>query len=126
MESFSMATSEAIPILCCGDFNATPDSPTYAAMAQGSCGLELRSAFAMANGKEPTYTNFTEQYQGCLDYIWLESSGDDPLLSVVEAPSAVHEDVTLLSEDVALPSRRFPSDHLPLTCLLALRSSRQR
>ena len=121
MESHGHA-GEAIPILCCGDFNATPDSPTYAQLRNPGCGCKLLSAFHLANGKEPAYTNFTEQYQGCLDYIWVECAGPSPLLRVVEAPCAVHEDEALLAEDVALPSRRFPSDHLSLTCILAIRS----
>ena len=121
MESFA---TEAIPILCCGDFNATPESPTYAQLQALSCGCKLLSAFHLANGREPMFTNFTEQYQGCLDYIWVESAGASPLLRVVEAPCAVHEDEALLAEDIALPSRRFPSDHLPLICLLAIRAAR--
>ena len=60
----------------------------------------------------PEYTNFTQNFTGCLDYIFHDRS----TLKVVDiVPMPSHEAVT---KDTALPSEKVPSDHLALVCTL--------
>jgi len=59
------------------------------------------------NGTEPPFTNYTENFKGCLDYILLY--GNVNVVGGVALP-----DQTELSIETALPNSRIPSDHLPL------------
>lgn len=60
----------------------------------------------------PLYTNYTQNFTGCLDYILHEPAR----LRVVETvPMPSHEEVI---KDTALPSETIPSDHLALVCTL--------
>lgn len=56
----------------------------------------------------PKYTNYTEDFKDCLDYIFYDTKCLESL-SFVPFP-----DESLLSENTALPSKVFPSDHLAL------------
>lgn len=69
--------------------------------------LHLESACGI-----PDYTNFTEEFKGCLDYIFY-SKNSLVVTDVVPMPS--HESVTAQGW---LPSEYFPSDHLALVCTL--------
>ncbi|CAK9092902.1 Carbon catabolite repressor protein 4 homolog 1 (CCR4 homolog 1) [Durusdinium trenchii] len=123
-------TAGRVPILVCGDFNSTPDSAVYEYFRRGTvrqehedlkkdpCGLmrllNLRSGACMATayetctGKEATFTNYTEDFKGTLDYIWFSPEN----LSVL-AISQV-DDESQLSQESALPSSTRPSDHVSL------------
>ena len=58
----------------------------------------------------PPYTNFVPEFQGCLDYIFVEPDRL-PIAQVVPMPS--HAEVTDLT---ALPNKLFPSDHIAIVC----------
>lgn len=60
----------------------------------------------------PPYTNFTEEFQGCLDYIFYSKNSLE-VTDVVPMPS--HEKVIA---QIGLPSEYFPSDHIALVCTL--------
>lgn len=62
---------------------------------------------ASAYGK-PEFTNFTEGFAGCLDYIFYQHDQLD-VAQVVPLPSTEE-----LQQHVALPSVVFPSDHVAL------------
>ena len=70
--------------------------------------IESNLAFSSACGY-PSYTNFVPAFNGCLDYIYIDSTLQTE--RVIPLPS--HEDVT---QNIALPNRVFPSDHLALVC----------
>ena len=54
------------------------------------------------------FTNYTAGFKDILDYIFVST----PTISVVRAP--VFPSVAELSEETAIPSSRFPSDHVAL------------
>ena len=98
-------------VLVMGDFNAEPAEPTYARMSSAG----FRSAFAEANGAEPTVTwpsglqapaMDTEGPPGCLDYIWLR--GAIRVTSARLAFDRPHPDDPTL----------YPSDHLGISAHL--------
>lgn len=62
----------------------------------------------------PEYTNFTGDFKACLDYIFYEKE-NIKTLSFVPFP-----DESVLSQNTALPSQVFPSDHLALIADLRL------
>ena len=74
-------------------------------------GVDLRHDLVLASSDELTtsFTNYVRGYIGCLDYIFYEATR-----------LRVRQVVPLPPEDqvapTALPSRRFPSDHLSLCC----------
>jgi endonuclease/exonuclease/phosphatase family metal-dependent hydrolase len=96
-----------------GDFNAEPDEPTYARMVAAG----FRSAYAEANGGEPSITwpsglqapaMDTDGPPGCLDYIWVR--GAVRVLDARLAFDRAHpEDPTL-----------YPSDHFGLAAHLEI------
>mmetsp|Transcript_3408 Transcript_3408/g.9763 ORF Transcript_3408/g.9763 Transcript_3408/m.9763 type:complete len:604 (+) Transcript_3408:115-1926(+) len=119
-----------LPLLICGDFNSTPKSAVYEYLRRGCvppnhedlradpCGLlkqlNLRHSISMAtayetcNRREATYTNYTEDFKGTLDYIWFT-----PDALAVLAISQV-DDEQHLAQETALPSSTRPSDHVSL------------
>ena len=78
-------------------------------MSQDSS-LLLHSAYRQVLGVDMP-TSFTDKYAGVLDYVF----ASDGL-----TPTAVLDkfDDSVLREEVALPSSRCPSDHLPLVTVL--------
>lgn len=115
-------------MLFCGDFNSLPDSEAYSFITTGNfqcCPswkstnmnsikdttlrhtLNLESACGI-----PAYTNFTEEFQGCLDYIFYNKNSLE-VTDIVPMPS--HEKV---SSQIGLPNEYFPSDHIALVCTL--------
>jgi len=119
-----------MPMLIAGDFNSTPESAVYEYLRRGSvrgdhedlhhdpCGLLsklnlshrlcLATAYETCNGREATYTNYTEDFKGTLDYIWFS-----PDALAVLAISQV-DDESQLAQETALPSSTRPSDHVSL------------
>lgn len=58
----------------------------------------------------PEYTNYTQNFTGCLDYIFHDRAN----LKVVEVvPMPKHEEII---KETAIPSETVPSDHLALVC----------
>ncbi|CAJ1350734.1 unnamed protein product [Effrenium voratum] len=120
------------PLLLAGDFNSTPDSAVYEYLNCGSIRedhkdlqhdpsgllrrfsrqlqhqLCLATAYAICNGREASFTNYTEDFQGTLDYIWFSPDA----LSVLAITQV--DDEAELKKEQALPSSTRPSDHVSL------------
>ena len=95
------------PLVVVGDFNAEPVEPTYRVMEAAG----FRSAFAVANGREPDVTwpsgiqapgMDTDGDPGCLDYIWVRGAIEVSSCALAFDRPAV-DDPTL-----------YPSDHIGL------------
>jgi len=126
------------PLVLAGDFNIIPDTPTYKMLTQGTLskddtvnypdpkhGMEwtpthtkMDSAYAVANGQEPNFTNYAKPrddpvFIETLDYIFLSSNHDWRVHSVKPLP---HRD------DVKgpLPNADEPSDHIMISAILEL------
>jgi CCR4-NOT transcription complex subunit 6 len=69
--------------------------------------IKMKSTYASLNGKEPVFTNYTENFQGCLDYIWVSSN-----MHIVSVLKIIDENEA--SKNKALPSMQYPSDHISL------------
>lgn len=86
--------------------------PRLAYTGPGEGRVQLQSAFTTMGGAEPLFTNYTEGFKGCLDYITYVPDGLR-CSAVGELPPE-----SALKEDVALPNAKQPSDHLPVLCRL--------
>jgi CCR4-NOT transcription complex subunit 6 len=102
-------------IILCGDFNATPDSRVYKLVSTYEDTNDsidqiypLRSAYKEIHGSEPSFTNYTHSFQGCLDYIWFSS---DVLL-----PRYATDLPSIDELESFIPNRNHASDHLALYC----------
>lgn len=115
-----------LPIIVGGDFNSMPDSGVYELLEKGNVtgkhpdlgnyyygtysseGLQhnimLASAYKAIG--EPTFTNYTGDYIGVLDYVWYTTD----TLKVCGLLQPL--DYALLSSP--LPNPHFPSDHISL------------
>lgn len=80
--------------------SANPDSEAPA--------IQLCSLYA-ANGGEPPFTNYTPDFTGTLDYIFLSDSGYLKPVSLLEVPGPESADII-----GGLPNHHHPSDHLPI------------
>jgi endonuclease/exonuclease/phosphatase family metal-dependent hydrolase len=118
-----------------GDFNFTPDSAAYRLFTTGSVadcdkalfpkpppyGSEkdlsflnlsqpLRSAYVLARGREPEFTNYSESawggsFSGILDFLF--TSDDRIVVTSVD-------DLPALVDSKPLPNETAPSDHVPV------------
>ncbi|XP_049832497.1 2',5'-phosphodiesterase 12 [Schistocerca gregaria] len=121
-------------LLLCGDFNSTPECGVYQLMTQqmvtedavdwssnvaetvkGVC-LSHKFNIASACGT-PDFTNYTEGFAGCLDYIFFQT---DNLQVTQVVPLPTEEE---LKQHTALPNVVFPSDHLALVADLKWKES---
>lgn len=76
--------------------------------------LPFKSAYKEYFGSEGPITNASQEFRGCLDYIFYRGAQGKPmealqLLQALPLPSAQD-----LQPHVPLPSPDYPSDHLPL------------
>lgn len=71
--------------------------------------LNLASAYHVALGTEPPYTNFTLNFQGTLDYILFDPNSLR-CLAVAQIPG--RDEIRATGQ--ALPNAQYPSDHLML------------
>nr|CAH7722308.1 unnamed protein product [Callosobruchus chinensis] len=123
----SQYSTKKVSLIFCGDFNSTPDCGIYKLYTTGKVskdcidyqskkeeaiqevefkqGLKLNSAYGT-----PKYTNYTAGFADCLDYIYYDT---DSFQTTQVVPLPSHEEVT---QNIALPSVVFPSDHLALVC----------
>lgn len=69
--------------------------------------VPFRSAMKEFFEHEPSFTNYTAKFKGCLDYVMMRG------LHVTHASPLPSE--AELSLETALPNSKLPSDHLPLT-----------
>jgi len=73
------------------------------------CGARLRIARGLVSASGfPEWTNYVGGFIGALDYVWV-SSRDFAPRAVSPLPP-----LTAVTEHVALPNARFPSDHVPM------------
>lgn len=112
-----------VAVLFCGDFNSDFTKSLYGFMVSGTISpkhedclkispdgdarLHHRFYFESACGT-PKYTNYTEDFKGCLDYIFIEKS-KLRVSKIVPVPTE-----TELQQYKGLPNEYFPSDHLAL------------
>jgi CCR4-NOT transcription complex subunit 6 len=130
-----------LPLVLCGDFNSEPNSAVHQLLsgnlkagrrialsreqlpadpsnilsmrgAHLSHSLFLCSAYGTVLGAEPEFTNYTENYTGCLDYVWCSANHITPL-AVLAVPS---EGELRSGSGTPLPNPQYPSDHI---CLCA-------
>jgi CCR4-NOT transcription complex subunit 6 len=113
-----------LPLVLCGDFNSTPDSPVYELLTTGQVvqghvedpytllatglghNMPLRSSHVSVVGHEAPVTNYTLRFSGTLDYVMFSSN---TLRAMAVSNALSYEE---LNRDVALPSPTQPSDHL--------------
>jgi endonuclease/exonuclease/phosphatase family metal-dependent hydrolase len=129
--------AEGKPFICAGDWNITPDSGLYRMLATGECeaallppvkhgvafkpdiGTGVHSAYALANGREPDFTNYAqtknddEPFIDTLDYIFLSKCGR---WRVDKVDAVVHRD----DMPGPLPNDTEPSDHVSIGADLTL------
>jgi len=105
-----------------GDFNSLPDSATYGYLLEGKLpksfknegiymhnlinynhSLSLNSVYSEIN--EP-FTNFSNTFEGCLDYIWYTQE----YFKVQKFLESIPRDVI----GYGVPNIYHPSDHIPL------------
>lgn len=134
------------PVLLLGDLNSAPGQMPYELLAknewstdvlleaevqrqsnvltkfvESSCrlpqNLQFCSCYKEATGNEPVMTSLTNEYgvftSFCLDYIWLSKDRGLKLTGVMKEC-----DEADLREFDALPSPKFPSDHVPIMARL--------
>lgn len=140
--------SRNLPLVLCGDFNSDTSSAVYKLLASNRVGSRTRfvglpredlprdpynilhgkishnvaldSAFRAFHGRDPEFTNYTQDFVGCLDHAWITT---DKLLvkSLLEIPTKFT--LTAFAR-TALPNPQFPSDHVALVFdLLPIASS---
>lgn len=121
-----------IPLLVCGDFNATRESSVYELLDRGRVspnhpdlaghsyghftrdGIEhpfsLRSAYAHIAGTQDDliFTNYTPPFTGIIDYIWYSTNTLDAI-SLLGPP-----DYDYLKRVPGFPNYHFPSDHIQI------------
>ncbi|VVC92956.1 unnamed protein product [Leptidea sinapis] len=99
-----------ISLILCGDFNSVPSCGIYQLYTTGCAPINDLALFqetllGSAAGT-PQYTNFTEGFAECLDYIFFDKNNLE-VEQVIPFPS-----VEELTQHKALPSIVFPSDHI--------------
>ncbi|XP_976374.3 2',5'-phosphodiesterase 12 [Tribolium castaneum] len=110
-----------VRVILCGDFNSVPTSTVYEFLTKGNLSrdnkvfektvnnVNLRHDFQLQSAcGSPTYTNYTDDFRGCLDYIFIEK-GKMRVCNVVPFPK--NEDLEAFE---GLPNEVYPSDHLAL------------
>nr|XP_023019756.1 2',5'-phosphodiesterase 12-like [Leptinotarsa decemlineata] len=112
-----------VAVILCGNFNSQPDQSLYEYVTKGMIDpahedclkVSENGMIAMYHclGMEsacgtPKFTNYTKDFKGCLDYIFIESEK----LKVRQVIPMTEEEE--LAKHEGLPNEYFPSDHLPL------------
>lgn len=135
--------SQQLSTVVCGDFNSEPTSAVYELMRYGQIetshaeldaiwqsnavrvlpdlenlnhNFEWSSVMESIYGSEPLFTNYTANYKGTLDYMFYSHS----TMQVVSATHFPDEQSLLDINMGGLPNVRYPSDHLMLSCTLAI------
>ncbi|EER02682.1 carbon catabolite repressor protein, putative, partial [Perkinsus marinus ATCC 50983] len=127
VQGWSNSQNGVLPVIVCGDFNSTPESAVYELLTTGRLSpssipddpygilppvnqmhhsLPLRSIYPAVVNSEATYTNYTQKFQGTLDYICFTQNS---LRGLAVSNTYSYEE---LSAETALPSPTQPSDHI--------------
>ena len=112
-------------LVICGDFNSLPDSRQIQLLLKEKTqitdfwkkkhrNLKFRSAYSKYRQKNqrsehPSFTNYTGNFKGVLDYIFYSRKSPLLLKRILKIPKSGE-----LRENIAIPNRKWPSDHLPL------------
>ncbi len=126
--SLEYTSGPQIPLIICGDFNCAADSGVYELITLGSVPgnhtdmgnrgygsltrdgmahpFKLKSAYNSPD--ELSFTNYTPNFTGILDYIWYSTNA----LQIRELLGNVDEEY--LQRVPGFPNHWFPSDHLSL------------
>ena len=143
LESFVMSRGSNVPLIVCGDLNSTPDTAAYDLLSRqavhpGHPDVNLKSkddaiprilpdcrslthsfnfgsAYSTVMGQEPSYTNYTVNFKGVLDYIWYSMQHLRPLSTV---PIPDEDELTKFGK--GLPSTMHSSDHIMLVADMQL------
>ena len=138
--SVEYSSASQIPLLICGDFNSGADSGVYELITQGSVApdhyhfgdrkygnftrdgiahqFSMKSAY---NGTEElSFTNYTPNFSGVLDYIWYSTNA----LQVRGVLGDV--DLEYLRRVPGFPNYHFPSDHLPIKAEFSVKTRKER
>lgn len=112
-----------VAVIFCGDFNSHFEKSLYGFMTQGTIDPQHNDClkispsgdaviyhkfFLKSASGTPKYTNYTDDYKGCLDYIFIETN---KLKVTQNVPVTSPEE---LEKYEGLPNEYFPSDHLAL------------
>jgi len=126
-----------LPLILCGDFNSVPSSAVYKLLTSKSIDKKMHEELVAKYGQlciiptiqelnhnlslkssykiEPTFTNYTQQYKGTLDYI-LYSNSSLKCCGYLKEPNE-----TELSKEIALPNSKHSSDHVPLMSIFTFK-----
>lgn len=138
--SLEYTSGSQIPLILCGDFNSGTGSGVYDLITQGSLAanhpdlanrgygnftrdgmahpFSLRSAYTGTD--ELSFTNYTPNFTGVLDYIWFSTNA----LQLRGVLGDVDQDY--LRKVPGFPNHHFPSDHLALRAEFAVKSRKER
>ncbi|CAG9760881.1 unnamed protein product [Ceutorhynchus assimilis] len=120
-----------IGIVFCGDFNSHYEKSLFGFMRTGTIDPEHKDCLKISSeGKAtiysklylscasgtPKYTNYTPDFKGCLDYIFVETHR---LATTRVIPVASEKE---LMKYIGLPNEVYPSDHLSLVVDLQFKS----
>jgi CCR4-NOT transcription complex subunit 6 len=137
-----VTTRPDLALIICGDFNSEPSSAVYDFIMNGHLlaenhpeefindstvrilpdahdivhDMSLASAMQTALGQEPHFTNYTSKFKGTLDYIFYSPSRLR-ILAITSPPDEY--DVRAVAGD-GLPCTCYPSDHVLLSCDVAM------
>lgn len=136
--SLEYASGSQIPLVVCGDFNAAVGSGVYELISKGELPgthrdlasrkygnftrdgmhhpFKLKSAYSSIG--ELSFTNYTPNFTGVLDYIWYSSNA----MEVKGLLGNVDQDY--LRRVPGFPNAHFPSDHLALKAEFAVKPQR--
>ncbi|KMZ57508.1 Glucose-repressible alcohol dehydrogenase transcriptional effector [Zostera marina] len=99
-------------IILAGDFNSLPGDMVYKHLTssekENELDLNLCSLYASLGG-EPAFTNYTPDFTGTLDYIFISKNSELKPVSLLEIPGPDSPKL-----DGGLPNTNYPSDHLPI------------
>ena len=122
-----------IPLLICGDFNAGSNSGVHELILNGRVsadhadiadrhygtftrqGMQHPFLLKSAYNDELSFTNYTPNFQGVLDYIWY-SHNNLQLKGLLG-----NVDLEYLRNVPGFPNHHFPSDHLPIRAEFAVK-----
>lgn len=125
-----MAKHPHSALILCGDFNALHESGVGEYLENGSIGpghedfgshtyepystegahhsLNLKNSYGLLSDEPLTFTNFTPDFNGIIDYIWHRPNN----LSVTGLLGSVP--IEYSKQFVGFPTQHMPSDHIPL------------
>ena len=138
--SLEYSAGNQIPLILCGDFNSGAGSGVYDLITQGSLAgnhsdlanrgygnftrdgmahpFSLKSAYSGTD--ELSFTNYTPNFTGVLDYIWYSTNA----LQLRGVLGDVDQEY--LHKVPGFPNHHFPSDHLSLRAEFSVKSRKER